>query len=263
MVKLVISNQRGGVAKTTTTVTLARYLADLGKRVLIIDTDPQGSVSVVLGLKTEGRSLHNFIIKNHAFKDCLVAAHERIDVLPSNRETVQTETILMGHTARELTFQSILPAVDGAYDAVLIDCAPSISLLGTCALLYARQLLIPVSMDPLSLQGAVASFETAKMLSPLFRTDIRVVGVLPVMVDRRLQITETVLESLRDISTKSRVPLLNAIRTDASVTKASRHRQFLQDYEPKCKAVEDYSKACAELTEHLREQMNAELEATA
>src|SRR6201989_1365685 len=118
MLKLVISNQRGGVAKTTTTVALARYLADVGNRVLIIDTDPQGSVSVVLGLKTEGRSLHNFIIKNHAFRDCLVPAHQRIDVLPSNRETVQTETILMGHTARELTVQSHLPAGAGVVGPV-------------------------------------------------------------------------------------------------------------------------------------------------
>jgi chromosome partitioning protein len=263
MLKLVISNQRGGVAKTTTTVALARYLADIGKRVLIIDTDPQGSVSVVLGLKAEGRSLHNFIIKNHAFKDCLVAAHERIDVLPSNRETVQTETILMGHTARELTFQSIFPAVDGAYDAVLIDVAPSISLLQTCAMLYARQLLIPVSMDPLSLQGAAASFETARMLSPLFRTDIRVIGVLPVMVDRRLQITETVLESLKDICARNQVPLLHAIRTDATVTKAARQKQFLNDYEPKSKALEDYVKACEELTGNLQRELDAELEATA
>jgi len=261
--RLVCANQRGGVAKTTTTVTLARYLADMGKRVLIIDTDPQGSVSVVLGLKAEGRSLHNFIIRKHAFRDCLVAAHERIDVLCSNRETVQTETILMGETARELTFQSIFPGVDGAYDAVLIDVAPSISLLQTCAMLYARQLLIPVSMDPLSLQGAAASFETAKMLNPLFRTDIRVVGVLPVMVDRRLQITETILQSLRDICTKNQVPLLHAIRTDASVTKASRQKQFLQDYDPKCKALEDYIRACADLTQDLRGQLNAELEATA
>src|SRR5690348_8143911 len=118
MLRLVVSNQRGGVAKTTTTVTFARYLADLGKRVLIIDTDPQGSISPVLGLKADGRSLHNFIIRKQAFRDCLVSAGDRIDVLPSNRETVQTEAILMGETARELTFQSIFPAIDGGYDAV-------------------------------------------------------------------------------------------------------------------------------------------------
>jgi chromosome partitioning protein len=100
------------------------------------------------------------------------------------------------------------------------------------------------------------------MLSPLFRSDIRVVGVLPVMVDRRLQITETILESLQDICAKNQVPLLHSIPIDATVTKASRHKQFLQDYDPKCKAVEDYRKACGELVEHLRGQIDAELEAT-
>lgn len=264
MIRLVISNQRGGVAKTTTTIALARYLADLGRRVLIIDTDPQGSVAVILGIRAGERTLNNFIVKQFAFKECLVTAHPGIDILPSARDTVQTEAILMGQTARELAFQNVLPTIDGDYDAVLIDVAPSISLLQTCAMLYAKQILIPVSMDPLSLQGAAASLETARTLSRLFKTEIRAVGMLPVNVDRRLQITETVLESLKEVSAAYTIPLLNQIRTDATVTKASRQRQFLQDYDPKCKALEDYNVAFAQLVEILKDQLHGrESEATA
>lgn len=143
MIRLVITNQRGGDTKTTTTLSLARYLADKGKKVLVVDTDPQGSIAVVLGLKAQDKSLHNFLIKDYNFKECLVSPHENIDVLPSNRQTVETEAVLMGHTARELTFRNVFPRVDGAYDAVLIDVAPSISLLQTCAMLYAQNMLPP------------------------------------------------------------------------------------------------------------------------
>jgi chromosome partitioning protein len=147
--------------------------------------------------------------------------------------------------------------VDKNYDVVLIDVAPSISLLQTCGMLYAKQLLIPVSMDPLSLQGAAASIETARTLSTLFNIPVKTVGLLPVMVDRRLQITETVLESLKAIGERAGVPLLPPIRTDATVTKATRQRQFLVDYDPKCKAVEDYNIACDALFELLQEQLTS------
>ena len=168
----------------------------------------------------------------------------------------------MGETARELTFQNLFPAVDRGYDVVLIDVAPSISLLQTCAMLYARQLLIPVSMDGLSLQGAIASIETARMLSDLFRTEIKTTALLPVMVDRRYQMTEMVMESLKGMSERYQVPLLPAIRTDANVTKSSRQKQFLVDYDPKCKALEDYTAACRELSILLKDQIHVHPVAT-
>lgn len=245
--RAVISNQRGGVAKTTTAVNVARYFADQGSKVLIIDTDPQGSVSAVLGLQPVN-TLHSFVVKRLAFRECVVQAHPNIDVMCSARDTVQTEAILMGETARELTFVNLFPNVDRGYDIVLVDVAPSISLLQSCAMLYAQNLIIPVSMDGLSLQGAVASIETARTLSDLFRMPIKPVAILPVMVDRRYQLTEVILESLRVVSEKYGTPLLAQIRTDAAVSKANRKGQFLADFDPKCKALEDYVAACQELS---------------
>lgn len=256
MMRLVVANQRGGVAKTTTVITLARAFAESGRKVLVIDTDPQGSIQGVLGLKAGEKTLHNFLVKQYTFRDCLMSPNPNIDILCSARDTVQTEAILMGQVARELVFQSIFPTVDSSYDVVLIDVAPSISLLQTCAMIYARQILIPVSMDPLSLQGAAASMETANTLSSLFKIEIRTVGILPVMVDRRLQITEAVLESLKLLSARQKTPLLSPIRTDATVTKASRRKEFLIDFDPKSKALEDYSVVFKELTTILEDQLN-------
>src|SRR5882757_629305 len=100
MIRIVVSNQRGGVSKTTTTTTLAREFADRGKRVLVIDTDPQGSVSTILALKPE-QGLYNFVIEKLRFEDCIVHVNENLDVMCSSRETTKVETILMGNVARE------------------------------------------------------------------------------------------------------------------------------------------------------------------
>lgn len=253
MTRLVLSNQRGGVAKTTTTHTLAHYFAGHGLKVLLIDTDPQGSLGAVLGLKPR-HYLHQFVVHNYPFQECILEAAPGIHILCSNRETAVTEQILHGIVAREMVFQNLFSKVDHEYDLVLIDVAPSISMLQTCALVYARQMLIPVAMDPLSLQGVGANVETCRLLNAAFNMDLQTIAILPVMVDRRLQMTTVVMESLVELAGRFRIPVLHAIRIDATVTKASRARQFLADYDPRSRAVEDYQIAAQELMSLLQEQ---------
>jgi chromosome partitioning protein len=250
--RIVVSNQRGGVSKTTTTTTLAKEFAERGKRVLVIDTDPQGSISSILQLKPE-YGLYNFVIERLRFDDCIVRVNENLHVMCSSRETTKVETILMGNLAREHAFTQIFSPVDDAYDIVLIDVSPSITLLQTCAMVYAERVLIPIAMDTLSFQGAMASIEAAKSLNQLLRCNIRTIGLLPVMVDRRLAMTATVLEGLSGLSEGLSIPLLTAIRTDQSVTKAARAGQFLVDYDSKCKAIEDYKHVAGELLELLKD----------
>jgi chromosome partitioning protein len=247
MIRLVISNQRGGVAKTTTTHTLARFLADRGKRVLVIDTDPQGSMQVVLGLKFQ-RNLHDLVINGLALEDCVVKAHERIDVVCSDRSSMETEGTLMGRIGREFAFRNLFTTFASAYDAVLIDVAPSITLLQTCAMLYAERLLVPIAMDLLSLQGAAAALQTAAMLNGIFKADIRPVAFLPVMVNKQLQMTRLVLSQLEQMAAASNVAVLAETRNDVSVNKAAKMRQFLADFDPNSRIMQDYTAAFEQLT---------------
>ena len=190
MIRLVISNQRGGVAKTTTAVTLARSFADIGKKVLLIDTDSQGSIRTILGLKPEFH-LADFLIRNMAFRECVVTACPNVDVMCSNRDTTEAEVTLSNSPFRELTFERLFSEHEAAYDVVLIDVAPSITLSQQCAMVYAQQVLVPVGMETLSLQGAVAAVNAAQALNRFFKKglNVRTVGLLPVMVDRRLAMT--------------------------------------------------------------------------
>ncbi|MBI1790658.1 MAG: ParA family protein, partial [Acidobacteria bacterium] len=233
MVRLVISNQRGGVAKTTTTATLARFFGDRGMRVLIVDADPQGSLGIVLGLRPR-KYLYEMVVHNHPFEECITPAAPNIDVICGNRDTTRVEAALLGMTGGEFAFVRLFGTVDSTYDAVLIDVAPSISLVQTCSMMYAKRLLIPVAMDMLSLQGAVACLQTTRILTDLFQTEIRAVAMLPVMIDRRFGLTSFVLQALEEMSGKYSVPLLHSIRTDATVPRAQRARMFLADYDPGC-----------------------------
>jgi chromosome partitioning protein len=257
VLRLVIANQRGGVSKTTTTSTFARFLGDQGMKVLVIDADPQGSLGLILGLKPE-RYLHDFLVHNQPLADCVFPATANVDVLCGSRDTTVVEAALLGTAGRERAFSRQIEAAERPYDVVLIDVSPSINLVQTCSLLYARNFLIPVAMNMLSLQGAAACLQTATMLGEAFGTPIRPVALLPVMVDRRFSLTEYILQALEEMSEQYRVPLLHAIRTDGTVPKAERTRQFLADFDPNCKALEDYMVAGLQLMELFKAGQDAE-----
>ncbi len=264
MLRLVIANQRGGVSKTTTTHTLARIFAGKGMRVLLVDTDSQGSLGQVLGLKP-ARFLHEFIVNDLAFEECIVSVHPLIDVLCSNRDNNKAEISLQGMSFGELAFMRLFGRVEKRYDAVMVDVAPSINILQTCAMVYTKNVLIPVAMDVLSLQGAVACLETTRLLSGQMQAEIKAVGLLPSKIDQRYNLTRFTIEALEEISERYRVPLLHPIRTDAMVPKAERARQFLLDADPTCKALEDYQIVADQILEilHVPVKRPAESEAAA
>lgn len=241
--RFVVSNQRGGVGKTTTTLAMAKILAEGGMRVLVTDTDSQGSVSSALRLKPK-YSLKNFAGDRMRLEECVVSAAPGIDVLCSNRETMLLEAVLLGQIAREEALARLFTGADEQYDAHLIDVSPSITLLQTCAMVYCRRVLIPVDMDTLSFQGALASIEAARSLNKFMHLnppdEICVVGILPTKVDRRLGMTAAILDGLEGLCKDASIPLLPAIRTDQTTVKAYRMGKFLTDYDPKSKAAEDY-----------------------
>jgi len=155
-----------------------------GVQDMLIDADPQGSIATILGLAPE-RYFFDFVVGGLALEDCIVQPRENLHVLCSNRRTAQAETILAGMLAQEYVLDNLFSARDSQYGLVVVDVSSSITRIQTCAMVYTKNLLIPVAMDILSFQGAGASIETAKNLSQILQVDIRALAILPVMVHRR------------------------------------------------------------------------------
>jgi chromosome partitioning protein len=188
--------------------------------------------------------LASFVTHGIVFQECVVKGSHGIDILCSNRETATSESSLGGTLGRELTFRVLFQPIEAQYDAIVFDVAPSISLLQTCAMLYAQKVLIPVDMDPISYQGAVASYETALTCNKLFRdTEVRVIGIIPTKYNKALQMTKVMEPSIRSFCDRTGILLLPPIRQDVSIAKAMKNKMFLEDFDPECKAIEDYREA--------------------
>jgi cellulose biosynthesis protein BcsQ len=128
-------------------------------------------------------------------------------------------------------------------------------------MVYCGMALVPVDMDPLSLHGAIATHELAKILNELIRASVRVAAILPTQVNQRLQMTEVIFKSLRTFADRTGIHILPPIRTDTSVAKATKQRQFLQDFDPACKAITDYNSAFDEVLTMLEEPTRAAITA--
>lgn len=246
MIKFMVGNQKGGVGKTTTAITLARCLADHGLRTLLIDSDPQGSIAVTLRLKPEAY-LADFILNQLRLADCVVKVAERLEVLCGNRETTAMEQRIFTMYGRELVFQKAFGMYEESYDAIVVDVAPSISLLQACSMVFCQNVLIPISMDTLSVSGAGATIFSAQTIGDSIRVPIRSVALLPTIVNRRYGLTDVVMKMIAQLSETYKVPILESIRTDQIIGKAARAHKMIADLDPKAKALEDYDAATVSL----------------
>jgi chromosome partitioning protein len=239
MIRITIGNQRGGVGKTTTAITLARMWAERGLRTLLVDADPQGSIGSILRVKPE-LYLNDFLWNKRRLADCVVQPYPSLDVLCSNRDTLEAEQRAIGTIGRERLFESIFQPIEEHYDAVLIDLGPSLSLMQICSMVYTTDFLIPISMDALSITGATAFFNTSEQLEAQIRKRCRCIGLLPTIVDNRYQNTEMVMRMVQLISDNYKVGVLPGIRTDAVVARSIRLRRFIAEVDPKARCLEDY-----------------------
>jgi chromosome partitioning protein len=246
MIKLMVGNQKGGVGKTTSAITLARCFADRGLKTLLIDSDPQGSVAVTLRLKPEAY-LSDFILNQLRLPDCVTTVAERLDVLCGNRETTAMEQRIFTMYGRELVFQKAFGLYEDTYDAIVVDVAPSISLLQACSMVFCQNVVIPISMDTLIVSGAGATIFSAQTIGDSVRVPIRSVGLLPTIVNKRFGLTDIVMKMMEQLSENYKIPILPAIRTDQIIGKATRAHKMVADLDPKAKALEDYDAAAGQL----------------
>lgn len=195
---IAMCNQKGGVGKTTTTINLGAALVELGYKILLVDFDPQGSLSVGLGVNphTLGLSIYNLLLsREHTPHEVIhPSSVEGMDILPSNIDLSAAEVQLVSEVAREQTLMRVLDKVRGDYDFILIDCAPSLGLLTINALTASDWVLMPLECEFFALRGIALLTDTIAKVSDRLNPDLKVLGILGTMYDARTLHGREVLE---------------------------------------------------------------------
>lgn len=193
-------NQKGGVGKTTSTVSLGAALAGYGRKVLLVDFDPQGALSVALGMNPNASdlSIYNLLTDSQCHVGDVITSTrvEGLDLIPSNIDLSAAEVQLVSEVGREYALQRALAPVIDDYDIVLIDCQPSLGLLTLNALTASNEVIIPMATEYFALRGVALLKDTIDKVTSRLNPQLRIIGVLPTMHDPRTLHSREVLESV-------------------------------------------------------------------
>ncbi|NPA90683.1 MAG: ParA family protein [Chloroflexi bacterium] len=197
---IAVVNQKGGVAKTTTVANLGAALAEKGYPTLLVDLDPQGSLGSAFGVEPDENAptvYHLLIGQVKDVDQVRVRVREKLDLLPANIHLAAAELELAQQPHREKALKRVLDPLRGTYDFILIDCGPSLGLLTINALVAADEVLVPLVTEYLALRGIGALFETIARVRRRLNPRLRILGILPVMHDRRPLHSRQILEEAK------------------------------------------------------------------
>jgi chromosome partitioning protein len=195
---IAMCNQKGGVGKTTTTINLGAAIAETGRKVLLIDFDPQGSASIGLGVQPHDLelSVYNLLMQRDITPDEVIQPTrvENLDLLPANIDLSAAEVQLVQEVAREYTLQRVLDPIIPNYDVILIDCAPSLGLLTVNALTASNGIVVPLECEFFALRGLAMLTDTIAKVQDRLNPKLEIVGILGTMFDGRTTHAREVLD---------------------------------------------------------------------
>ncbi len=232
-----VINQKGGTGKTTTTINLGRALSKLGKKVLLVDLDPQSNLSYSLDITQPEYTLADAFTGARKIKDIIVTKDENFCVAPGSNELVDVEISLVTQEKRESFLKNILSETKG-FDYILIDCPPSLSVLTVNALTASQQVLIPLQMEVLTLQGLSQILATVEQVKKNLNKKLKIKGIVVVMYDRRRKLS-TEIESYLQENIDEKI-FRSRIRLNVKLAEAPSFGQSILDYDPGSNGAQDY-----------------------
>jgi chromosome partitioning protein len=197
---LAVANQKGGVAKTTTVVSLGAALHEYGRRVVVVDLDPQACLTFSLGLDPDGLqlSVHDVLLGRVSAKTALHPIADGFDLLPATIDLAGSEALLMTRTGREFALRTALADLTTDYDVILLDAPPALGVLTLNALTAADYVLIPLQCETLSHRGVGQLLDTVADVQRITNRDLKVLGVLPTLFDGRTTHAKAVISDVAE-----------------------------------------------------------------
>lgn len=255
MQTIAVINKKGGTGKTTTAVNLGVALSRLGKRVLMIDFDPQGNLSYYLGIHKVNYDIANALFGEVSLQETVVR-REGIDVIPATPDLAKVEAALANFYRKEEVFRSLLAEVKG-YDYAIIDCSPGGYILQRNALTAANWVLVPMQLEVLNIKGLLQITEEVREVKNLHNPDLKFLGTLPIAYDRRrrgfsksLKFQNKLREHMEgDLKVKF---MRSSIRNDLKVKEAPGHGKSVIRFAPNSSGAEDYMDLAREVMERAK-----------
>jgi chromosome partitioning protein len=235
---IAFANQKGGVAKTTSALSIAAALGELERRVLAVDIDPQGALTYSMGVDpdTLDETVNDVIIRRLPIEKVLVS--REVDLVPANIDLAGAEAVLLAKTGREYALERALRDVHGAYDYILIDCPPSLGILTINGLTAAKEVVVPLQCEALSHRGVGQLLETLDDIRHFTNPALNVLGLIPTMFDGRSNHANQVLA---DVGTRYQVHVFEpAVRKSIRFAEASQAGRSIIAYAPRHPGADTY-----------------------
>lgn len=243
-----VTNQKGGVGKTTTAINVSAGLALKGKRVLLLDLDPQGNATSGLGIEKNNKGIYDVMINGDGISDVIMDTNiEKLKIIPSNIDLSGATVEMVALKEREMLLKNALEGVKGDYDYVIIDCPPSLDLLTVNAFTASDKVLVPIQCEYYALEGLGQLMNTVKLIKKRLNPALDVDGVVLTMYDSRTNLSQQVVDEVKKYFTKK--VYRTHIPRNVRLAEAPSFGEPIQVFDRYCPGSLAYMALCDEIIE--------------